>query len=176
MKRSYPGIIKMSRCYVCKTQKPADEFYRDTSRSSGVMSRCRKCYKLSWDDWKSKPKRLRPPVPKVVWKRIQRFPKYLVSDWGHIKHEKSDRLLGQRLHRSGYLMTKLYNPATKRNSTFAVHRLVVAEFLPPPATPTQVVDHKNDIKIDNRAQNLKFVSRRQNTQKYYASLTVAKRA
>lgn len=36
-------IIGCGRCSACKTIKPADQFYRDGTRSSGLSSRCKEC-------------------------------------------------------------------------------------------------------------------------------------
>ena len=50
--------------------------------------------------------------------------------------------------RNGYLRVSLSNETTK-HKRFSIHRLVAEAFIPQ-------VDHKNEIKTDNRAENLRW--------------------
>ena len=36
--------MELSNCYVCKTKKDVSEFYKDSSRSSGLSSKCKVCH------------------------------------------------------------------------------------------------------------------------------------
>lgn len=44
----------------------------------------------------------------------------------------------------------------------SVHRIVCEAFNGPPPSPNHVVNHKNGIKSDNRAENLEWVTQREN--------------
>ena len=35
--------MEVSHCYICKTKKDVSEFYADSSRSRGIMSKCKSC-------------------------------------------------------------------------------------------------------------------------------------
>lgn len=35
--------VELARCYACGEEKPLDEFYPDSSKAAGRMSRCRAC-------------------------------------------------------------------------------------------------------------------------------------
>jgi hypothetical protein len=37
------AAVEVARCYACGEEKPLDEFYPDSSKASGRMSRCRAC-------------------------------------------------------------------------------------------------------------------------------------
>lgn len=56
--------------------------------------------------------------------------------------------------RNGYLRVSLSNETTK-HKRFSIHRLVAEAFIPNPDNLPQV-DHKNEIKTDNRAENLRW--------------------
>lgn len=56
--------------------------------------------------------------------------------------------------RNGYLRVSLSNKATK-HKRFTIHRLVAEMFIPNLDNLPQV-DHKNEIKTDNRAENLRW--------------------
>jgi hypothetical protein len=37
------AAVQVARCYACGEHKPVDEFYRDSSKASGRMARCKAC-------------------------------------------------------------------------------------------------------------------------------------
>jgi hypothetical protein len=37
------GAVELARCYACGEEKPVHEFYPDSSKAAGRMSRCRAC-------------------------------------------------------------------------------------------------------------------------------------
>lgn len=59
----------------------------------------------------------------------------------------------------GYLQVTLFDGAKRKD--FAVHRLVAQAFIPNPLNLPEV-NHRNEVKSDNRAENLEWCSRKYN--------------
>ena len=68
--------------------------------------------------------------------------------------------------RGGYQRVFLYLPYSVKVECF-VHRLIAITFLSNP-NDLPFVDHKNGLKLDNRVENLEWVSVQENTIRYYA--------
>lgn len=94
-------------------------------------------------------------------KHVKDFPNYLVSDTGRVYNNAKDcRPLSLETLKDGYPCVSLYHEGRKK---FAyVHKLVAEAFLPCPEEG-EVVMHLNDVKTDNRAVNLRWGSREENT-------------
>lgn len=92
-----------------------------------------------------------------IWKLAPGFPDYRISDKGRVcsrtKFLRSDVVNG------GYLRVRLYKD--KRVFRVLVHRLVALAFIPNPDNLPQV-NHKNEIKTDNRAENLEWCTAKYN--------------
>lgn len=88
--------------------------------------------------------------------------KYEVYEDGTIVNAKTNREIKQRLDAYGYKIVNLSN-GSKKQQSFKVHRLVAYEFCPNdnPDYKNQV-NHKNEIKSDNKYQNLEWCSHRYN--------------
>lgn len=89
------------------------------------------------------------------WKDIIGFEGlYQVSDLGRVKsfYNGKERILKGRDNSRGYPMVILYNDKSKQVS---VHRLVAEAFVPNPNNLPQV-NHINEDKHDNRADNLEW--------------------
>lgn len=86
--------------------------------------------------------------------------KYQISSEGRIKslHSKTPKILKTTL-RSEYLGVPLCIFGKSR--TFSIHRLVAQAFIPNPDNHP-VVNHKNGNKLDNRVENLEWVSSKEN--------------
>lgn len=104
-----------------------------------------------------------------IWKPIEGFPKYKVSNLGRVKslgfinnlgHFRKGIILKPWDDGKGYLKVQLHK------KSFRVHRLVAQEFIPNPENKPQV-NHKNGIKSDNRVENLEWVTNAENTQHAY---------
>lgn len=101
------------------------------------------------------------------WKAVPDFTGlYEVSDQGRVRSVRLNRrtrpglILKPRPSNQGYLRVRLYRPGGFRGD-FLIHRLVATAFIGAPA-PDLVVNHKNGIRVDNRAENLEWVTRSEN--------------
>ena len=93
---------------------------------------------------------------------------YLISNRGNVFSIKSNRFLTGSINSNGYLMVGLYK--NKVNKKTKIHQLVAIEFLNHnPDFHKLVIDHINGIKTDNRLENLRIISHRENTSLYYAA-------
>ncbi|WNH10077.1 NUMOD4 domain-containing protein [Thalassobellus suaedae] len=93
---------------------------------------------------------------------------YKVSSLGRVKslkrkNVKNDRILKPCI-RAGYLKVSLNKNAKKKS--FKVHQLVAMVFLNhTPNGREIVVDHINEVKTDNRVENLQIINHRENISK-----------
>ena len=86
-------------------------------------------------------------------KTIEDFPNYKVTDSGNVYNQFGKRLKPNLL-KNGYTRVCLFNETEKRKG-HSIHRLVAKAFIPNPNNYPQV-NHKNQIKSDNRASNLEW--------------------
>lgn len=93
-----------------------------------------------------------------IWKSIDENPNYIVSNNGRVRRVGCDRDHSTRIH-DGYELVDLYSNG--RRSTRRVHRLVANAFLPNPDNMPEV-DHLDGNKTNNSADNLEWVSTKEN--------------
>ena len=95
------------------------------------------------------------------WKVIEDYPKYEVSNLGNVRSTCRTllRILRPGMMTSGYLFVQLCNEG--KNKNYSVHRLVGRAFLPNPDNLNEI-DHINRNRLDNRVENLRWVSRSDN--------------
>lgn len=77
---------------------------------------------------------------------------------------KKETLLTKFADTGGYLLVFLYK--NKKRKTIGIHRLVALHFIPNTENKPDV-NHKNGIKIDNRASELEWNTKSENTQNAY---------
>lgn len=95
-----------------------------------------------------------------LWKPICGYGnQYTVSNMGRIKNLVSNRILKPQRRRHGYLSVWLYN--NKSRKQVSIHRLVADAFCE--RTELQIeVNHLNEDKTDNRAENLAWCTKKEN--------------
>ena len=93
-------------------------------------------------------------------KLIKGYENYSVSTEGVVVNEKSNKILNLHISNRGYERVTL----SKNNKTkkFSIHRLVADTFIPNTENKPQV-NHINEIKTDNRVENLEWVTQSENT-------------
>lgn len=102
---------------------------------------------------------------KEVWKPVRNYEGlYEVSNMGRVKslnyrHTGKERILKTRKNRSGYVTVNLYQEGKMKTCT--IHKLVGQEFLENPMGYTEL-NHLDEDKENNRADNLEFCSRSYN--------------
>lgn len=108
-----------------------------------------------------------------TWKDIRGYEGlYQVSDLGRIRSldrvsnaknnstsKKRERILTQEITVFGYCRVRLFNIDGKAKH-YAIHRLVAQEFIG--NIEGLEINHKNEIKTDNRVENLEIVTSKQN--------------
>lgn len=96
---------------------------------------------------------------KEIWKPIKGYEGlYEVSNLGNVMSlnycgREEKRLLRQIESRYGYLKVNLYK--NRKMKTYLVHRLVAETFLPN-LFNEPCINHKSEIKTDNRVENLEW--------------------
>lgn len=100
-----------------------------------------------------------------VWKDIPGYEGYYqVSNMGRVKsfnyrNTKKTSILKQSINQDGYLRLTLKKDYKSKG--FLVHRLVGFAFIPNPENK-ETINHKNEIKTDNRVENLEWMTRAEN--------------
>lgn len=91
-----------------------------------------------------------------LFRIIEEFPNYQISNLGNIKNKRGELLvIGKRISNSGYIQVRLY-----KNGKYYyryIHRLMAIAFLPNPNN-YRTVNHINGNKMDNRIANFEWAS------------------
>ena len=103
----------------------------------------------------------------MIWKDIKGYEGlYQVSDEGEVRslgngnsNSSKERIIKPTKDKYGYLYITLCKNGKKK--TIKIHRLVAEAFLPNPDNLPEV-NHKDENKINNRANNLEFCDRKYN--------------
>lgn len=97
-----------------------------------------------------------------TWKQVEGYPHLFVSSEGRVWSTFYSRYLRSHLTNRGYLRVCLAK--NRRRKLVHLHRLVAEAFIPNPKGLTDV-DHINGNKLDNRVDNLQWISRGDNIRK-----------
>ena len=88
------------------------------------------------------------------YKLIKNFENYSVSNLGNVKNNNTNKIIKQ-YNNQGYKQIHL------NGKSLRVHRLVAEAFIPNPENKP-CVDHKNNIRDDNRIDNLRWATIKEN--------------
>lgn len=96
-----------------------------------------------------------------IFKEIEGYENYQISNYGTVKSLKfgKERILKPAKNSSGYLYVILSKQGKVKNHY--IHRLVARAFLLNPNN-YPIINHKNEIKTDNRVENLEFCDAKYN--------------
>lgn len=98
-------------------------------------------------------------MDKEIWKKIDGYENYSVSKDGDVRNDKTERILKPHHNKAGYQSINLYKNGKVKH--FQVHRLVAETFIPNP-DDLPCIDHINTIRDDNRVENLRWVTYKEN--------------
>lgn len=96
----------------------------------------------------------------MEWKKIKDYENYSVSTYGDVKNDKTGIILKKCKNKKGYEQIHLYKNGKQK--TFRIHRLVAETFIPNPNN-LPCIDHINTIKTDNRVENLRWCTYKENS-------------
>ena len=110
---------------------------------------------------------------KEIWKKIDGFDKYQISNLGRVKskertvrnRQRKERIVKPSLNQKGYLQVTLINNENNYK-TLKVHRLVAIAFIQNPTDLAQV-NHIDGNKTNNTVENLEWCSNIENMQHSY---------
>ena len=94
-----------------------------------------------------------------IFKSIIGFPNYAVSNNGHVKNIKTNKLRKPVIESNGYASIQLLHDG-KRTKHY-VHKLVAGSFLPHPKNKS-FVDHIDRNRSNDNVNNLRWVNRSEN--------------
>ena len=88
-----------------------------------------------------------------MWKQIEEYPEYSVSDEGQVKNNKTDRILSPG-YNEGYAVVQLWK--NKKPYMKRVHRLVLETFCPLKDSQNFEVNHLDRNPKNNCLSNLEW--------------------
>ena len=89
---------------------------------------------------------------------------YAASKDGDVINVKTKKIMNKCKNNSGYLFFGIYNKKLKKPKSYAQHRFVY-EVFKGKIPPNLEIDHRNNIKTDNRIKNLQLLTHKQNVEK-----------
>lgn len=97
---------------------------------------------------------------KEIWKSIEGFSKYEVSNLGRFRKKGYKKVQRGTQNDRGYLVVHLTDD-DGNDRMMTIHRMVALAFVPNPDNKP-VIDHINAIPTDNRAENLRWFTYKEN--------------
>lgn len=116
-------------------------------------------------------------IPNEIWKDVKGYEGlYLVSSigriWGFGRNFHRSRMLKPQMLPSGYMIVNLYDKDRKMKTQY-VHRIVASAFIENP-NHYKDINHKDEVRSNNKASNLEWCSRSYNNNYGTRSLKVSK--
>ena len=102
------------------------------------------------------------------WRISSLNPKYEVSNYGNVRHVLFKKILKGYLTHDGYRRYTMYDINMKERGYYC-HVLVATEFLERKNSRYTEVNHKNFNKLDNRVENLEWVTHDENMEHWRKS-------
>ena len=96
----------------------------------------------------------------MEWKKIDGYENYSVSSEGEVRNDKTGRILKKYKDKYKYDHVNLYKNGKLKN--FQIHRIVAEVFIPNPNN-LPCIDHINTIRDDNRVENLRWCTHKENS-------------
>lgn len=100
-------------------------------------------------------------MSKEIFKRIPKYPRYEVSNYGRVRNANTGRFIKQRPNGNGYYEAQF--TINRKNHHTMVHRLVAYTFMKnPDPEHMDIVNHMDENPSNNRLDNLEFCDREWN--------------
>lgn len=94
------------------------------------------------------------------WKTFPGDERYSVSNWGRIRNNKKGVIVKGSLGNHGYWQFRL----GRYGKVKLTHRMVAETFIGPPPDSTRIfINHKDGDRVNNRADNLEWVTCKENS-------------
>ncbi|CAL5975634.1 Conserved_hypothetical protein [Hexamita inflata] len=93
---------------------------------------------------------------------IEGYDNYEISKNGIVRNKNTKKIIKQYREKKGYLRLNIFDDKQNKYIKQLTHRLLAQTFIPNPNN-LPLIDHINRDKQDNRIQNLRWVSNRDNT-------------
>lgn len=98
----------------------------------------------------------------MTYIKIKDFPMYEINKEGIVRNIKTGRIIKPNMDSKGfYYRVALVKNRGEKTTTITLHRLIALAFLPNPNNKP-LVDHINQIKTDNRLENLRWCDHKEN--------------